>query len=76
MKAEYLYGDRDSIEAATEELLLRLEREVLKERQGALWRKVAEAEARGAVDEAKEFLKKYQELTPRLIEIEGKMGRT
>ena len=60
---------------AVEELLFRLEREVLKEKQSALWKRVADAEARGAVEEAREHLQKYQELTPRLIEIEGKMHR-
>lgn len=75
LKAEHLHGAGNGIELASEELLLRLEREVLKERQASLWRRVAEAEARGAVDEAREYLLKYQELTPRLIELEGKMHR-
>ena len=75
MKAEYLHDARDDIGATAEELLLRLEREVLKERQAELWREVAEAERKGAADEAREHLKNYQELTPRLIEIEGKLGR-
>lgn len=73
LKAEHLHGSGDGIESATEELLLRLEREVLKERQGVLWRRVAEAERKGDVEGAREYLKKYQELTPRLIELEGKM---
>lgn len=76
LKAEYLHSaENNNIESATEELLFRLEHEVLKERQAALWNKVAEAEARGAADEAREYLRKFQELTPRLIEIEGKIHR-
>jgi hypothetical protein len=53
-----------------EELLYKLEREVLKDRQAVLWKKLNEAEARGDKDEAAGYLKEYQQLTPRLIELE------
>jgi hypothetical protein len=70
LRAEHMHEVGPLLKEAAEELLYKLEREVLKDRQAVLWKKLNEAEARGDKDEAAGYLKEYQQLTPRLIELE------
>ena len=53
LKAEYKYEHGPELLHSIEELLDTLEEEVLRERQSELWRRLSEAEQRGAKDESK-----------------------
>ena len=72
IKAEHTYDHGPGLLGSIEEMLDTLEAEVLKERQADLLRKISEAEARGAIEETKQYLQQYQEVTPRLIAIEDR----
>lgn len=72
IKAEHAYEHGPKLRESVDEILDTLEMEVLKEKQGTLWRKLSEAEMRGAKDEAKTYLTEYQEITPRLIGLEDR----
>lgn len=72
LRAEYKYEHGPGLTHAFDELLDTIEEEVLKEKQSELWRQLSESESRGAKDEAKEFLKAYQEITPRIISLEDR----
>ena len=72
LKAEYKYEHSPKLSHSVAELLDTIEEEVLKEKQAELWAKLSDAEARAAKDEAKEFLKAYQEITPRIIALEDR----
>lgn len=75
LKAEYKYEHSPHLGHSIEELLDTIEEEVLREKQSELWQKLSDAEARGAKDEAKEFLKAYQEITPRIIDLEDRKNK-
>lgn len=72
LKAEHAYEHGPKLKESVDEILDTLEMEVLREKQGTLWRKLSEAEMRGAKDEAKAYLTEYQEITPRLIGLEDR----
>ena len=72
LKAEYKYEHGPKLAQSVDELLDTIEEEVLKEKQAELWRKLSEAEARMAKDEAKIYLKQYQEITPQIIALEDR----
>ncbi len=72
LKAEHAYEHGPKLRDSVDEILDTLEMEVLKEKQGTLWRKLSEAEMRGAKDEARTYLTEYQEITPRLIGLEDR----
>lgn len=73
-KAEHMYENTKRLKDDADELLHKLEKEVLKERQAALLVKMSDASARGDKEEEKILLAQYQALTPRLIELE-QLGR-
>lgn len=75
LKAEYKYEHSPHLGHSIEELLDTIEEEVLREKQAELWQKLSDAEAKGAKDEAKEFLKAYQEITPRIIDLEDRKNK-
>lgn len=75
LKAEYKYEHSSHLGHSIEELLDTIEEEVLREKQSELWQKLSDAEARGAKDEAKEFLKAYQSITPRIIDLEDRKNK-
>ena len=72
LKAEHAYLHGPQLKESVDEILDTLEMEVLREKQGTLWRKLSEAEMRGAKEEAKAYLTEYQEITPRLIGLEDR----
>ncbi len=72
LKAEYKYEHAPTLAHSVEELLDTIEEEVLKEKQAELWQKLSDAEARASKDEAREFLKAYQAITPRIIALEDR----
>ncbi len=72
LKAEYKYEHGPKLAHSLNELLDTIEEEVLKEKQAELWQKLSDAEARSAKDEAKEFLKAYQAITPQIIALEDR----
>jgi DNA primase len=72
LKAEYKYEHGPKLEVSVDELLDTIEEEVLKEKQAELWQKLSDAEARMAKDEAKEYLKAYQSITPQIIALEDR----
>ena len=72
LKAEYTYEHSELLAHSVEELLDTIEEEVLREKQAELWKKLSEAEGKGSKDESKEFLKAYQEITPRIIALEDR----
>jgi DNA primase len=72
MKAEYKHEHGPMLQRSVDELMDTLEEEVLREKQAALWKKLSDAEMRGAKDEAKQFLQEYQSITPRIIALEDR----
>lgn len=72
LKAEYKYEHGPKLAVSVEELLDTIEEEVLKEKQADLWKKLSDAEAKMAKDEAKIYLKQYQEITPQIIALEDR----
>lgn len=75
MRMEHTHEHGPGLEGTMGELLDTLEAEVLREKQAELWRRLAEAESRGAKEDAKGILQNYQEITPRLLEIEDRRRR-
>ena len=75
LKAEYKYEHGPTLSHSIDELLDTIEEEVLKEKQAELWRKLSDAESRGAKDEAKTFLIEYQSITPRIIALEDRRAK-
>jgi len=69
-RAEHEYDGSTTLEETIDESLHRLEREVLRERQADLWKKLSDAEQRGDKEEAARCLAQYQTLTPRIIALE------
>ena len=72
MKAEYKHEHGPMLQRSVDELMDTLEEEVLREKQAALWKKLSDAEMRGAKEEAKAFLQEYQSITPRIIALEDR----
>ena len=72
LKAEYKYEHSELLAHSIEELLDTIEEEVLREKQAELWKKLSDADARGDKEASKEFLKAYQEITPRIIALEDR----
>ncbi len=75
VKAEHTHEQGSTLVQTIDELLARLEKEVIKERQAELWKKLSGAEAKGEKEEAKKYLRDYQALTPRLLELERRLGQ-
>ncbi len=72
IKAENTYTNEPQLKDTVDEMLDTLEGEVLKEKQEELWRRLADAERRGAKDEMDDFTKQYQAITPRRIDLENR----
>ncbi|HXK38132.1 MAG TPA: DNA primase [Candidatus Paceibacterota bacterium] len=69
--AESRYTPEAKLEEIAEELLDRIERELLKERQEFLLREIARAES--AREDTSQFMSQYRSLTPRIIAVEDRM---
>ncbi len=72
LKAEYKYEHSELLAHSIEELLDTIEEEVLREKQAELWKKLSDADAKGDKEASKEFLKAYQEITPRITALEDR----
>lgn len=69
--AESRYTPEAKLQDIAEELLDRIERELLKERQEYLLREIARAES--AKEDTTQFMAQYRALTPRIISVEDRM---
>lgn len=82
IKAEHTYEHGPELRESVDEMLDTLEREVLKERQAELMRKIVEAKLGEKEEEEKSYLQEFQSITPRIIELEdrrlkrGNLGST
>lgn len=69
--AESQYTPEAKLQDIAAELIDRIERELLKERQEFLLREIARAES--AREDTSEYMSKYRALTPRIIAVEDRM---
>ena len=72
IRAEHTYEHGAELEGSLNEMLDTLEGEVLKEKQAELMQKIVEAKLHGAEEDEREYLRQFQEITPRVIEIEDR----
>ncbi len=69
--AESRYGKDAKLQEIAEELLDRVERELLKEKQESLFREISRAES--AKEDTSEYMAQYRALAPRIIAVEDRM---
>jgi DNA primase len=72
IRAEHTYEHGPQLEESVNEMLDTLEGEVLKEKQGELMKKIVDAKLREAKDEEERYLQQFQDITPRIVELENR----
>ncbi|MEK7118616.1 MAG: CHC2 zinc finger domain-containing protein [Patescibacteria group bacterium] len=70
IRAEHTYTHGPKLSESLDEMLDTLEREVLKEKQADLMKKIIDAKLRGSEDEENDYLRQFQAITPRLVLLE------
>lgn len=72
IRAEHTYEHGPQLSESLDEMLDTLEREVLKEKQAELMKKIVDAKLRGSEDEESDYLRQFQTITPRLVMLEDR----
>lgn len=75
IKAEQSFVNEPELNETIDELLDTLEREVMKEKQDEIWKKIAAGERAGDKEEVERQMAEYQKITPRRIELENRKVR-